>query len=401
MENVKLTEPRKIKTLIFLFTITYLVSYVTRINFGAIISEMVVSTNMTRSMLSTAVTGSFVTYGAGQVISGFLGDKIQPKKLVLIGLLLTTTMNLLIPICGNSIQMTAIWCVNGFAQSFMWPPLVRLMVKLLSGEDYKRACYIVSCGASVGTILVYLVSPLIITQYGWKMVFVFSAICAAVMSIFWQKYCVDVQAEKIEFSQENSQGKLFTPLFITILVAIVLMGILRDGVTTWMPSYISETYNMSNTLSILTGVIMPIFGILCNKLSLSFYKKMPNNPIFCAGILFAAGATASFGISTLSGTSAAISVLLTAILTGCMHGVNLMLISMLPPFFQKQGKISFVSGVLNSCTYIGSAISTYGIALISETKGWGTTVFIWFVIAVVGTAICVSCIPAWKKFCEE
>ena len=85
MENVKLTEPQKIRALVFLFTITYLVSYVTRINFGAIISEMVEATNMTRSMLSTAVTGSFITYGAGQIISGFLGDKIQPKKLVLIG----------------------------------------------------------------------------------------------------------------------------------------------------------------------------------------------------------------------------------------------------------------------------------------------------------------------------
>ena len=77
----------KEKTLSFrqltaLFTLTYFISYVTRINFGAIISEMVNATNISKSALSTAITGSFITYGAGQILSGILGDKLNPKKLI-------------------------------------------------------------------------------------------------------------------------------------------------------------------------------------------------------------------------------------------------------------------------------------------------------------------------------
>lgn len=386
--------------MILLFSAAYLISYLTRINFGAIISEMELQTGMARSLLSQAVTGAFITYGAGQLISGFLGDRIQPKRLVLIGLVLTAAMNLLIPFCPSAWMMTLVWCINGFAQSLMWPPMVRLMVTLLSGEDYKRACFVVTCAASVGTILIYLASPLIITLFNWQMVFVLCALSALLMAVIWQKHCVNVPLEhaapKVVGGKANSNG-LFSPLLLVLLCAITLCGILRDGVTTWMPSYISETYNMSNTLSILSGVIMPIFGIVCSRLAMIIYRKMPTNPVLCAGLFFGVGAGAALGINVFSGSSAAASVGFTAVLTGCMHGVNLMLISMLPPFFQKKGNISFISGLLNSFVYIGSAISTYGIALISERSGWGSTVFLWMLIAVAGTILCISCIPSWKK----
>ena len=91
------------------------------------------------------------------------------------------------------------------------------------------------------------------------------------------------------------------------------------------------------------------------------------------------------------------SVLLSALLTGCMHGVNLMLISMVPNYFRRFGMAGTASGVLNACTYIGSAASTYGVALLSEKLGWSITLWIWLAIAVLGTLLCFLCIRPWKK----
>ena len=79
-----------------------------------------------------------------------------------------------------------------------------------------------------------------------------------------------------------------------------------------------------------------------------------------------------------------------------MHGVNLMLICMVPPFFQRHGNISTVSGILNSCTYVGSALSAYGIALLSESAGWQITALVWFAIAALGSVICAVCAKIWK-----
>ncbi|HHY23874.1 MAG TPA: hypothetical protein GX527_06500 [Clostridiaceae bacterium] len=58
-------------------------------------------------------------------------------------------------------------------------------------------------------------------------------------------------------------------------------------------------------------------------------------------------------------------------------------------------------GLLNSCTYIGSAISTHGIAKISENAGWYITILSWSAIALIGTIICFSCAKAWEEFCKN
>lgn len=395
-----LTNKKDINRLAFLFAVTYMISYLTRINYGAIIAEMEYATGLSKSMLSMALTGSFITYGVGQIISGICGDKFSPKRLISCGLIVSVLMNFLIPICQNPYQMLGVWCINGFAQSFMWPPMVRLMTVLLSEEDYKSASAKVSWGSNIGTILVYLLSPVLITAFGWKSVFVFSAICGIVMIFIWNQYSYEISAEPPKSDMPSQKGRnrsLFTVLMAGIMAAIILQGMLRDGVTTWMPSYISETYHLSSAISILTGVIMPIFSILWIQVTARLYIKKLKNPLMCSGVLFAAGTVSALILVFVTGKSAALSVVFSAFITGCMHGVNLILICMIPPFFKNQGNVSTVSGILNSCTYIGSALSTYGIAVLSEKAGWNATLLVWCLIAAMGTVICMLCVKPWKK----
>lgn len=406
----KLTTKKEINRLAWLFSITYMVSYITRINYGAVISEMVEATGYTKSMLSLAVTGSFITYGTGQIISGFAGDRIAPKKLVSWGLIVTVLMNCFIPLCTNQYQMLVVWCINGFAQAFMWPPLVVLMSTLLSEEEYKKATVKVTWGSSFGTIIVYLLTPIIISVSSWKGVFFVSAAFGLIMLLAWNKYAYNVPPAITKVSKEKKDEKknsgslkvMFSPLMIFVMIAIVLQGMLRDGVTTWMPSYISETYNLDNVISILTGVLLPIFGIISMQLSSLLYRKKFKNPIMCAGVIFGVGTAAALALYFFAEANPIVSVFFSALLTGCMHGVNLMLVCMLPPFFKKYGGVSTASGIINSCTYIGSAISTYGIAVISETFGWKTTLLIWLLVAVAGTLICIASVKPWdKKFGKD
>lgn len=394
-----LTSKKDIRKLIFLFTLTYMVSYITRINYGAIILEMEKSTGFARSLLSIALTGSFITYGTGQIVSGFLGDRISPKRLVTVGISATTILNLCITLCRAPWQMIAVWCVNGFAQSLMWPPMVRMMTALLSSDDYKNATAKVSLGSMFGTVAVYLASPVIIRIASWNGVFIFSAVCGAAMCILWNIYAPDIKTEKREAVVESkvSSKIIFCPVMIAIFVAIILQGMLRDGVTTWMPTYISETYDLGSGISILSGVVLPLFGALCINAASHIYRKKITDPVLFAAMIFALSAFSAAGLYLTNGRVAVLSVLLSAILTGCMHGVNLMLVCMIPAFFKKYGNVSTVSGIINSCTYMGSAISTYGMALLSEKMGWGFTVFSWVIIAALGAVVCFACIKAWNK----
>ena len=406
----KLRTKKEVNRLALLFSITYMVSYITRINYGAVISQMVIDTGISKSLLSLALTGSFITYGIGQIFSGILGDKRSPKKLVSAGLCATVLMNLLIPICTSPYQMLVVWCINGLAQAFMWPPLVLLMTAYLSDEDYKKVTVKVSWGSSLGTIVVYLIAPALIVIGGWKLIFFVSALLGFIMAVFWQIFAKDItKQDRLSLtadasSKTSNKGsiKIFlSPLIIGLMIGIILQGMLRDGVTTWMPSYITETYHLKNIISILTGVLLPIFGMLSFEVASVLYRKKLNNPLLCAGVLFAVGSLSALILWGFNGRSAMLSVLFSALLTGCMHGVNLMLICMTPPYFKKYGAVSTVSGVLNSCTYIGSAISTYGIAVLSDKLGWNFTLIIWLAIAAAGALICFLCTKPWQRKFEK
>jgi len=93
-----------------------------------------------------------------------------------------------------------------------------------------------------------------------------------------------------------------------------------------------------------------------------------------------------------------LSVLLLAIMTGCMHGINLMLISRIPRYYDKFKKISTISGLLNAFTYVGSGLSTYLVAVLQESYGWHFTIVSWFVFAAAGGAACVAGIHLWHMF---
>lgn len=400
---VEIQNKNRVKSITLLFTLVYTISYITRINYGAIIAEMEAATSISRELLSMALTGSFITYGVGQIISGIIGDHFSPKKLVSMGLVVTILMNLLIPISLNPYLTLVIWCINGFAQSFMWPPIVKLMSALLSENDYKKTTVMVSCGSSFGTIAVYLVAPLIISILSFRWVFVFSALCGTLMLVSWHKFAPDIEIAKPEKAEKTKSNikVLFTPLMLTVMFVIILQGALRDGITTWMPTYISDTYSLSSVISILTGVVLPLFSICCMKITEKLYIKYFKNPIFCAAIIFGVGAVSAAALCLVTGRNAIFSVLFSAILTAAMFGVNLLYIGMLPAFFKKYGNVSTASGVLNSTTYIGSAISSYGIAVISKDFGWNTTLLVWLAIAVLGTAMSFLITKPWAKFAAK
>lgn len=393
----KLTEKRAVSRYTLLLSAAYMVSYLTRVNFGAVIYDMVLSTGYEKSALSAAVTGAFITYGAGQFVSGWLGDRVQPKRLMLFGLLLTTAMNLLIPICPNPTAITAVWCVNGFAQAFMWPPLVRLMTGLFDEENYRRCSIRVSWGSSLGTMALYLISPILISFANWKAMFLFSAICGIAMAILWVKTCplIPMAPPKAKEKQSGAGATLFTPMMLCVMVSIVLMGALRDGVTTWMPTYIGETYNLGAAVATLTGVALPVFAMICQKLSAVIYGKMNGKPLPAAASFCALAVAACLLI--LLGSNATASVLGAAMLTGAMHGTNSVLIMLMPSHFRNTGHVSTISGTLNACVYIGSALSTYGFAALSESAGWGGTILLWLGLSVACGGILLLCIPGWNK----
>ena len=212
-----------------LCALAYMVSYMTRVNFGAAVLAISQDTGYTSSQLAVALTGAFITYGLGQLFSGYFGDRIQPRKLVALGLFSTAFMNALLPFCRLPWQMAAVWCINGFAQSMLWPPIVRLMVSRMPETVYNRSIVVVGWASSAGTIVVYLLVPLLLQLRGWQTVFVFCAACALCMGFLWLRLCPAVSSRLVRETKTGRSASFLSPLFFFLMFAIVMMGILRPS----------------------------------------------------------------------------------------------------------------------------------------------------------------------------
>lgn len=412
----KITDKRYIQGLTWMCIAAYLVSYLTRKNFAAVLAQFTLSEGVEKSAASIITVSLFIFYGVGQLLSGWLGDRLSPRKIMTFGLALTTAVNISMPFLGaNTTVMAVFWGINGIAQAFMWPPMVKIMTGRFSSEVYKDAVLKVSLGSAVGTMMIYGIAALFIKLFAdWKQIFFFSAICGAIMTAVWyfgvgkiEEYA-DKYGEEAVIESPSAPKKVgkarsgFNPFtmspIIPIMLAIVFQGMLRDGIEQWMPSYLSEGYDIETSGAVLSSIILPILTMVCMKATSFIYGKYFKNELTCSAVIFGIGTLASVLLYLVHGVNAVPAIVLTAVIASAMHGVNLILICMIPPHFEKYGNVSFISGMINFCTYVGSAIFTYGIAKIAEVWDWKTTVLSWAAAAAVGTVICVLTIIPWKRF---
>lgn len=404
---------KKAKQISWIFALLYFTSYVMRINFAVMLVRIISDMSTTKSALSIVITALTVAYGTGQIISGILGDKLRPSHLLSAGLGVASVCNVAMFFCTSIPAMTAVWAVNGMAHALLWPPIVRLMSMHLSDVEYGYAAVRVSWGSSVATILLYLVCPLLLHAISWRTVMLLCAIFGTCVTVFWlliNKKLLGDGTEPVPAKKTGAPKQRGVPVpryvylpIALIMVGIVLQGMLRDGVTNWMPSYLLETFSLPEEDAIISTVILALFSMLSFFVFDLLHRKLFCNEVFCAAMIFVLATVAAlilYPINLLL-SSPIPSMLLMAIIVGAMHGINLMLITVVPKRFVKSGKVSTYSGVLNACTYVGAAISSYGFAALAESFGWGVTILSWIVIAALGAIVCFATSPLWKKFRRE
>lgn len=398
-------ERKDAKKLTLLCSAAYFVSYLTRVNFAAVIAAIIQAGDIDKTSAGLVTTLGFITYGVGQLISGWLGDRINPKRLMVIGFATTIMMNMLIPFCPSGGWMCLVWAFNGFAQSFMWPPMVKIMSSAMNTDDYNKGCVVVSWGSTFATILIYLLSPVIIKLAGWRTVFFVYSVMAVLISSFWyikitsiEKKCSIVYPMHRKSKNGGKMSiKISVPLLIIVMTTIMLQGSLRDGVTTWVPTFVSESFNLGSEISILSSVIIPLFSLASLQLTGIIYNKLGKKPFKSAGLFFICAVVAAVLLVIFKDTAVILTVIMSAFIVACMHGINLILVCFLPAALADDGNVSTLSGILNFMTYVGSAASTYGFAILSESFGWNGTIVSWLVITVLGTSACVVLNKATKK----
>ena len=400
--------------IVFLCSLVYFVSYFARKDFAAVMAAMLSENIIDKTIGGFIGMGLFAAYGVGQLVSGYLGDRIKPRTLLILGLSTTAFCNFLMPWIPTPGLMIPVWALNGFAQAMLWPPIVRILADNLEGEKFVLSNLVVTSSAHVSTIILYIFVPVCLKFYSWETVFFAASILAcAALIVFVVSMGVLVSGDgkgKAPVKQERT-GDGFGALFlragmIPIFFAIVCMGFLRDGIESWLPTLYSEAFERAVEESILLSAILPLFSILSILVITVLHKyRLFKNESRGVMILFGIAAVFCLLMSVFINFESAVlrivCLVLAALVCSCMHAVNFLYISCLPARFKRYGRAATASGFSNACTYVGAAISMYGIGALSELVGWSANVLVWMVIALVGAVCSIISMKKYSEFIKE
>ena len=411
METKKLTDPKYMNYLLILSWFVYTAGYIARLNYGAVMPEIINATGITKTSAGLVSTGATVFYALGQIASGILGDRFSPRYVMFCGIFTTSLCNLLMAFVPMELRLP-VWCVNGLAQAMLWPPMLRIFTESYRRKDLSKIYVRVSTSNTVGTIFVYLLAFLFVMMGSWKLIFIFSSLLGFSVSFLWLtgmkkiEEHLEAYGEYEEKTEEqkclSAKGFSFKILLsagiIYITLATLLHGALKESVTLWMPTFIMDTFHLDSQVSILLTVVMPIFSMLCLYLATFLNDKIFKNEAKTSLFFFIAALLGSIGIRLFPTQSPALSLSFGTIITSSMYGANLMLITAIPGFFSKYGKAATLTGFLNACAYGGTALSSVGIGALSDSFGWNASLYAWIGIAALGVFLCILSLPGWTKF---
>jgi OPA family glycerol-3-phosphate transporter-like MFS transporter len=283
----------------------------------------------------------------------------------------------------------------------------------LSHEQYVTANLVVTSAAHAATILLYIYVPLCIKVFSWHAAFFTAAALAGVVMIVFliliSRILPDRPAELSssakQVGSENAPAqKIGTVLvrsgILPIFGCIIMCGILRDGIETWLPTLYGQAFERDASESILVSMALPIFSVLAVTIVTVLHRrKFFNNEIRGTALLFLFAAALCLPISLLISAESTVArflcLFLAALVCASMHGINFLLISCLPGRFARFGRASTVGGLVNAFVYIGAAAATYGFALISEHAGWSATTLSWMGVGAVGIVLAIF---AYRKY---
>ena len=423
MEEKNFLKGKQAGWLFGLCFLVYFSTYLGRLNYSASLAEMLRVENMDKGAAGLIGTLFFLSYGMGQLVSGFLGDYLDGRKMIGTGLVVAAVCNLTMSRMSSPLVMSAIWCVNGFGQSLIWSPLLRLLSENLEGEARRKACLFINGSVPLGTMCAYGMSALCLKITGWRGAFVTPGIWLLVLSVIWlvginrvglssrgkdvkrnvesrneaeetkdsAREVATGNATEVEKKQSVWRQILWGSGLWLLFPVLCIQGALKDGVTTWVPVYLEESHGLGAIAAVLGTMIIPMCNLLGVSAASFVTRRMGDDEVRVAQLFYGISFGALLVLWLGGDRSGVLALALLAISTTCMMAVNTMLISVLPARYGKIGKTSGVSGILNSCVYAGSSASTYGIGALSASAGWKITILIWVFGAAAAWAVCWLC----------
>ncbi len=407
----------------------YAAIYVGRKNFGACMNAMIGEGIIDKTYGGAILTAFLAAYATGQMVNGMLGDRFSPKNMISLGLMGAGCVNVIMGLNYFPGLFIVLWCMCGVFCSMLWSPVIRCMAEWLPDEYRTLAGTHISATIPVGTVTSYLICSLMLKTVGWRAAFIVCGcilIAAAVIfrlgvrmirgfiseieKINRENIRKNTAAEEKSHGHHSVVGIIISFGVSFTAVGILFNGILKDGLESWVPTFITSAFGATESLASLLTAVLPIISLVGVYFAKWMYSRFFRcNEMLTSGVLFGISTVLMIPITFLTtlDTSAmgdgarvalmVVSVVLIGAVISLMLGVNTLYLTFIPLCFGKIGRASSVTGLLNAFSYGAAALSGIAIGFISENLGWTATIIAFTGAAALGAVAGFAGSGVWRR----
>ncbi len=403
--------------LIFISWLIYAVSYLGKVNYSANIAQIVDAYGISKTEAGMAPSFLFFSYGAGQVVNGLLCKKYNIRWMIFAGLFTSAVVNFAVALSLTPEHFWIVkwlWMINGIALSILWPTVIRLLSETLPHSALGKSSLVMGTTVATGTLVIYCLSAIFALFNSFKLAFFVAAIVQSVVSVLWAiLYKRAVKSAKKEFSQEakaqaqeddgqnassdKAEKKILMVTIGILCIYAIIVNLTKDGLTTWVPSILGETFGLSSSLSILLTLMLTFVAMFGNVGAWKMHKRIPDYVTHCFIVFSILCAFIAAIIASMSSNMIIFTLAGLIGVTFLTSSLNSLITSLFPVCMRGKVNSGMFAGVLNGFCYLGSTISSYGLGYVADNFGGWTSVF-WLLIGLCVFASLLWCVYRYIKY---
>lgn len=371
----------------------YLFAYLIRVNLSIALPDITEFLGYSDTSAVGNIPGAFFwTYAVGQLISGWLGDRISPKYMIATGLSASIIINVLFAFSNSLTAMIVLWALNGIFQSMLWAPVMKTIVLNFEGERLRKMTFAMSFTLVFGYSISWSASTIIKTFLGWRFVFILPAVVTAIFVACWL-LLYKREGERTLVAENDTPTKItslfhikfFTVTLILIIFVSILHGIIKESINTWLPTMMESlgSFSLSSTLGIL--LIVPIVNFIGIMLMKFIMSKGKANYYFTVFVLLLISFIVAVAASVFCDIHVAVLVGLTIAMSGLMFAVNPVFTAFIPLDFERWNCVSTLAGLIDCAIYVGAAFSSPLTSILADGSDWSLVTVMWAIVLLIAT----------------
>lgn len=368
--------------------LAYLGAYITRMNLAPALPAIAQTLGLTDAQGGLLATVFAISYAAGQLVSGYFADRVPARTMLAVGLAGSALINLIFSRMTSYPLLLALWLCNGFFQSMLWTPIVRILSIRFEGAARERAIFGISMTLVLGHLLAWTISGVITSWLSWRSAFTVASLIAFALAAvsFWLLGNDTPRAARAKAASSGADAPM--PLrdillrtgLPLVLLCCVLNGYVRDGIMTWAPKMLMDTQGIDMASALGAMLIIPVVNLLGILLGRRVYRLAGRHVGRAITYMMAACGVFALLLTLLFRVHPLVCALLLGLCSAVAYGINPLLTTVMPMEYRHTGRIALVAGMIDASIYVGSAITGVLSGALHDAYGWAVVFASWIFV---------------------